>query len=287
MSRRAPARTTRRSTRSQIDEWWLLAQTEVMEMAKRGVPGVFTYGFYDGWVPNYLFWIAITHNSFGRFYEVQSYGPDVQPNLQLGATQTSREWFRPNPPLPSIKWGPRNNTNIQESALLLALNQGGEGPRAVSGELLDEEQALDREGQERSDLRVGHSRGAAAQGRRRRHGERPAPPGRGGPHGRRPRSRRAASMSRPGDYIIRARPAVPHARRHVFQRAELSAGQSAAVRRHRLDHAVYAQREGDGGRRQSGARSADDDADGGREGARAVSRAAAPRWSSSTRRTTT
>ena len=106
-----------------IDEWWLLAQTEVMEMAKRGVPGVFTYGFYDGWVPNYLFWIALTHNSFGRFYEVQSYGPDVNANLQLGATQTSREWFRPNPPLPSIAWGPRNNTNIQESALLLALNR--------------------------------------------------------------------------------------------------------------------------------------------------------------------
>jgi hypothetical protein len=107
----------------QVDEWWLLAETEVMEMAKRGVPGVFTYGFYDGWAPNYLFWMAITHNSFGRFYEVQSYGPDLQPNLQLGATQTSREWFRPNPPLPSIKWGPRNNTNIQESALLLALNK--------------------------------------------------------------------------------------------------------------------------------------------------------------------
>ena len=106
-----------------IDEWWLLGQTEVMEMAKRGVPGVFTYGFYDGWVPNYLFWIALTHNSFGRFYEVQSYGPDVNPNLTLGATQTSREWFRPNPPLPSIAWGPRNNTNIQESALLLAMNK--------------------------------------------------------------------------------------------------------------------------------------------------------------------
>ena len=68
----------------QIDEWWLLAETEVMEMAKRGVPGVFTYGFYDGWVPNYLFWIALTHNSFGRFYEVQSYGPDVtaEPDLE-------------------------------------------------------------------------------------------------------------------------------------------------------------------------------------------------------------
>ncbi len=109
----------------QINEWWLLAETEVMEMAKRGVPGVWTYGFYDGWVPNYLFWIAVTHNSFGRFYEVQGYGPDIQENLRLGPKATSREWYRPNPPLPTIAWGPRNNTNIQESALLLALNQVG------------------------------------------------------------------------------------------------------------------------------------------------------------------
>ncbi|NJC08788.1 M14 family zinc carboxypeptidase [Polymorphobacter fuscus] len=107
----------------QSNEWWLLAETEVMEMTKRNVPGVWTYGFYDGWVPNYLFWIAHTHNSFGRFYEVQSYGPDVQKNLKLAPTVTSREWFRPNPPLPSIDWGPRNNTNIQQSALLFALNR--------------------------------------------------------------------------------------------------------------------------------------------------------------------
>ena len=47
-----------------------------MEMTKRGVPGVWTYGFYDGWVPNYMFFIAHSHNAIGRFYEVQSYGPD-------------------------------------------------------------------------------------------------------------------------------------------------------------------------------------------------------------------
>jgi hypothetical protein len=104
-----------------IDEWWLLAKTEVMEMTKRGVPGVWTYGFYDGWVPNYMFFIAHSHNSVGRFYEVQSYGPDTS-TVRPGATTTSREWFRPNPPLPSIAWGPRNNTNIQQSALLIALN---------------------------------------------------------------------------------------------------------------------------------------------------------------------
>ena len=103
-----------------IDEWWLLAKTEVMEMTKRGVPGVWTYGFYDGWVPNYMFFIAHAHNAIGRFYEVMGYGPENR--TVSGGGATSREWFRPNPALPTIQWGPRNNTNIQESAILIALN---------------------------------------------------------------------------------------------------------------------------------------------------------------------
>jgi hypothetical protein len=104
-----------------VNEWWMLAENDVMEMTKRGVPGVWTYGFYDGWVPNYMFFIAHSHNSIGRFYEVQSYGPDPY-EVRPPATTTSKEWFRPNPPLASIKWGPRNNTNIQQSALLFALS---------------------------------------------------------------------------------------------------------------------------------------------------------------------
>ncbi|HEU5452034.1 MAG TPA: M14 family zinc carboxypeptidase [Terriglobales bacterium] len=104
-----------------VDEWWMLAENDVMEMTKRGVPGVWTYGFYDGWVPNYMFFIAHSHNAIGRFYEVQSYGPDPY-DVRPPATVTSKEWFRPNPPLKEIKWGPRNNVNIQQSALLFALN---------------------------------------------------------------------------------------------------------------------------------------------------------------------
>jgi hypothetical protein len=103
-----------------VAEWWMLAQNDVMEMTKRRVPGVWTYGFYDGWTPNYMFFIAHTHNGIGRFYEVQGYGPDPY-EVRPKPTATSKEWFRPNPPLQSIKWGPRNNTNIQESALLFAL----------------------------------------------------------------------------------------------------------------------------------------------------------------------
>jgi len=105
-----------------VDEWWSLAENDIMEMTKRGVPGVWTYNFYDGWVPNYMFFIAHTHNAMGRFYEVQSYGPDPYV-VKPGITTTSKEWFRPNPPLDSINWGPRANTNIQESALLFALHR--------------------------------------------------------------------------------------------------------------------------------------------------------------------
>src|SRR4029079_18422657 len=36
--------------------------------------------------------------------------------------QQSREWYRPNPTPPDMQWGPRNNVNMQQSALLIALN---------------------------------------------------------------------------------------------------------------------------------------------------------------------
>ncbi len=102
-----------------IDEWWSLAENDVLEMTKRGVPGVWTYGFYDGWVPNYMFFVVHAHNATGRFYEVQGYGPDtVRDHFNQ-----SREWFRPNPTPTEILWGPRANTNIQESAILFALDR--------------------------------------------------------------------------------------------------------------------------------------------------------------------
>jgi hypothetical protein len=103
----------------QINEWWLLAQTEIMELTKRGVPGVWTYNYYDGWVPNYMFWIGVTHNSIGRFYETQSYGGAVNRPLPV---QQSREWYRPNPAPSDMIWGPRNNVNMQQSAILIAMN---------------------------------------------------------------------------------------------------------------------------------------------------------------------
>ena len=105
-----------------ISEWQEMAYHEIEEMTKRGVIGVWTHGFYDGWAPNYLLSIANNHNSIGRFYETFGNGGADTRTRTLQPADTSREWFRPNPPLPKVKWSARDNINMQESAILFGMN---------------------------------------------------------------------------------------------------------------------------------------------------------------------
>jgi len=96
-----------------IDEWQKMAYVEIEEMTKRGVPGVWTHGYYDGWAPNYMFYIANGHNSIGRFYETFGGGGADTSERTVPANSTSRTWYRPNPPLPRVNWSIRNNVNLQ------------------------------------------------------------------------------------------------------------------------------------------------------------------------------
>ncbi len=105
-----------------VDEWHELAFQEITELTKRGLPGVWTHDFYDGWAPNYMFWVANGHNSIGRFYETYTSRGAECHTVRLPERQTSLEWFRPNPPLNGVRWCIRNNINYQQSALLVALN---------------------------------------------------------------------------------------------------------------------------------------------------------------------
>ncbi len=105
-----------------IDEWQKMAYVDIEEMTKRGVPGVWTHGYYDGWAPNYMFYIANGHNSIGRFYETFGGGGADTGERTVPPTSTSRTWFRPNPPLPRVNWSIRNNINLQESGVLFAIN---------------------------------------------------------------------------------------------------------------------------------------------------------------------
>ena len=105
-----------------IDEWHTLAYQEITELTRRGLPGVWTHGFYDGWAPNYtLLAVANLHNSIGRFYETYtSRGADCH-TVRLAANATERRWDRPNPPVNGVKWCIRSNINYQQSGVLVAL----------------------------------------------------------------------------------------------------------------------------------------------------------------------
>lgn len=105
-----------------ISEWQKMAYHEVEELTKRGVPGVWTHGFYDGWAANYMFVAANGHNSIGRFYETFGNGGADTRKRTVPAASTTRAWYRPNPPLPEVNWSLRNNVNLQQSGVLLALS---------------------------------------------------------------------------------------------------------------------------------------------------------------------
>ncbi|HSE39327.1 MAG TPA: M14 family zinc carboxypeptidase, partial [Acidobacteriota bacterium] len=104
-----------------INEWFRIAYYEVQSLTQKGLPGVWTYGFYDGWAPNYMFWVAHGHNSIGRFYE--TFGNSVPSTVdRVVRGESQRAWYRANPALPKVKWSLRNNVNFMQSGLLLGLN---------------------------------------------------------------------------------------------------------------------------------------------------------------------
>ncbi len=102
-----------------INEWQNIAYHEVREMTAMGVPGVYTHDFYDGWAPNYMFTVANGHNAIGRFYETQGAGDG---STRVIRNNVQREWHRPNTPLTETVWSIRNNVNLQQSGMLLALS---------------------------------------------------------------------------------------------------------------------------------------------------------------------
>src|SRR5258705_9516367 len=103
-----------------IDEWQLLAYHEIEEMTKRGVPGVWTHGFYDGWAPNYMFYVANGPNSIGAFFEKFGNGGADTIDRTVRAEST-RDWVRSKPPMAPVKMSPRDNVTIHKSGSLVAM----------------------------------------------------------------------------------------------------------------------------------------------------------------------
>lgn len=111
-----------------VGEWQVMANHDVTTLASQGLPGAFTWAFYDGWYPGYALWIANNHNSIGRFYETfgnagaNTFMRDLSEQKYAGDDVTSREWYRPDPATPLVKWSARNNVNYMEAGVLGSLS---------------------------------------------------------------------------------------------------------------------------------------------------------------------
>ena len=67
-----------------------------------------------------MMWVAHMRNSIGRFYETQGAG---DASTRIIRSNVERQWHRPSPPLSEVVWGIRNNVNLQQSAVLIAMHE--------------------------------------------------------------------------------------------------------------------------------------------------------------------
>jgi zinc carboxypeptidase len=110
-----------------ISEWQLFANNDITALDAQGLPGVWTWAFFDGWWPGYAIWVANNHNSIGRFYETfgnagaNTYVQDLSGDSYAGDSVTSRQWYRPWPPTKKVRWSARDNVNYMEAGVLASL----------------------------------------------------------------------------------------------------------------------------------------------------------------------
>jgi hypothetical protein len=113
-----------------VSEWFAMSEAEIGALTSAGMPGVWTWGFGDGWEHVFLDSIGVNLNSIGRGYETFGNGTaetlerTLRPNEEryAGKPVTSQEWYRPLPPPRKFLWSLRDNTNYMESACLAALD---------------------------------------------------------------------------------------------------------------------------------------------------------------------
>ncbi|MGH9960515.1 MAG: M14 family zinc carboxypeptidase, partial [Pyrinomonadaceae bacterium] len=113
-----------------LGEFFEMSFHEVSTMSSLGMPGVWTWGFGEGWGHHYLDSVAVNHNSMGRGYETfgnttaETVERVLRPNEEryVDKPVTSREWYRPFPPDRRFKWSLRNNTNYMQTGCLSILD---------------------------------------------------------------------------------------------------------------------------------------------------------------------
>ena len=101
---------------------------EVTSLTAMGMPGVWTWKFGESFGLHYLDSVAMNHNAIGRGYETFGNATAETVDRVLGQEPSlddnplSREWYRPMPASPTVRWSMRDNVNYQETGALAILS---------------------------------------------------------------------------------------------------------------------------------------------------------------------
>jgi Zinc carboxypeptidase len=130
----------------------MMANFELAQLAKYGMPGVWTHAFVDMWSPGYLAFMSSNHNGMVRMYEIQGFNGANTRKMRLAppprseqaalaagpgnvtggrSNQSQREWYRPWPATGEFEWSLRNNTNYGETGVLTALQYTSQFPKII------------------------------------------------------------------------------------------------------------------------------------------------------------
>jgi hypothetical protein len=101
---------------------------EVTSLTAMGMPGVWTWKFGESFGLHYLDSVAMNHNAVGRGYE--TFGNATAETVDrvlgqerwLGDNPLTREWYRPMPASPTVRWSMRDNVNYQQTGALAILS---------------------------------------------------------------------------------------------------------------------------------------------------------------------
>jgi hypothetical protein len=112
-----------------MSEWHAIAFHEVTSLTSMGMPGVWTYGFGEGFAHIYADSVAINHNAIGKGYETFGNATaetvdrvlDPEDEAYTGRPVTEPDWYRPSPPPRKLRWSLRNNVNYMQTGVLSAL----------------------------------------------------------------------------------------------------------------------------------------------------------------------
>jgi Zinc carboxypeptidase len=111
------------------NEWHALSFHEVTTLTSFGMPGVWTWGFGEGFSQVFADSVAVNHNALNHGYETfgnytaETVERHIDPveERYTGRPVTQADWYRTAPPPKALRWSLRDNTNYMETGVLAAL----------------------------------------------------------------------------------------------------------------------------------------------------------------------